>query len=55
MLAHILAYEQYIADRMHEILHGEEYVPAGHRMHWMLFSMNLAIPILARPCSMTMA
>ena len=27
MLAHILAYEQYIADRMHEILHGEEYVP----------------------------
>ncbi|HSL43012.1 MAG TPA: hypothetical protein VK897_06250 [Anaerolineales bacterium] len=27
MLAHILAYEQYIADRMHEILHGEEYAP----------------------------
>ena len=27
MLAHILAYEQYIADRMHEILHGEQYVP----------------------------
>jgi hypothetical protein len=27
MLAHVLAYEQYIADRMHEILHGEEYVP----------------------------
>lgn len=27
MLAHILAYEQYIADRMNEILHGEEYVP----------------------------
>jgi hypothetical protein len=27
MLAHILAYEQYIADRMSEILHGEEYVP----------------------------
>ena len=49
MLAHILAYEQYIADRMHEILHGEEYVPAGHRTHWMPFSMNLDIPILARP------
>lgn len=28
MLAHILAYEQYIADRMNEILHGEEYSPA---------------------------
>lgn len=27
MLAHILAYEQYIADRLHEILHGEEYAP----------------------------
>lgn len=27
MLAHILAYEQYIADRMSEILHGEEYAP----------------------------
>jgi hypothetical protein len=27
MLAHILAYEQYIADRMHEILHDEEYTP----------------------------
>jgi hypothetical protein len=27
MLAHILAYEQYIADRMNEIVHGEEYVP----------------------------
>lgn len=27
MLAHILAYEQYIADRMNEILHGETYVP----------------------------
>jgi hypothetical protein len=27
MLAHILAYEQYIADRMNEILHGETYAP----------------------------
>ena len=27
ILAHILAYEQYIADRMHEILHGETYIP----------------------------
>src|SRR5574339_739721 len=27
MLAHVLAYEQYIADRLHEILHGEEYAP----------------------------
>ena len=27
ILAHILAYEQYMADRVHEILHGEEYVP----------------------------
>ena len=27
ILAHILAYEQYIADRMSEILHGEEYAP----------------------------
>lgn len=27
MLAHILAYEQYIADRLHEILHGETYIP----------------------------
>jgi hypothetical protein len=27
ILAHILAYEQYVADRMNEILHGEEYVP----------------------------
>lgn len=27
MLAHILAYEQYIADRMEEILHEEKYTP----------------------------
>ena len=27
ILAHILAYEQYIADRMNEILHGERYIP----------------------------
>jgi len=27
ILAHILAYEQYIADRMNEILHGEHYAP----------------------------
>ncbi|HSK89375.1 MAG TPA: hypothetical protein VK880_13515 [Anaerolineales bacterium] len=27
MLAHILAYELYIADRMNEILHSEPYVP----------------------------
>lgn len=27
MLAHLLAYEQYIADRMEEILHGEVYIP----------------------------
>jgi hypothetical protein len=27
ILAHILAYEQYIADRMNEILHGETYMP----------------------------
>ena len=27
ILAHVLAYEQYIADRMHEVLHGETYIP----------------------------
>ena len=27
ILAHILAYEQYIADRMNEILHNERYIP----------------------------
>jgi len=27
ILAHILAYEQYIADRMNEILHNETYLP----------------------------
>jgi len=27
ILAHILAYEQYIADRMNEILHNEPYIP----------------------------
>ena len=27
MLAHLLAYEQYIADRLEEILQGEDYVP----------------------------
>jgi hypothetical protein len=27
ILAHILAYEQYIADRMNEILHHEPYIP----------------------------
>ena len=27
ILAHILAYEQYIADRMNEIIHGEPYIP----------------------------
>ena len=28
LLAHILSYEQYIADRMEEILHDETYIPA---------------------------
>jgi hypothetical protein len=28
MLAHILAYEQFMADRMEEILHSEEYIPS---------------------------
>jgi len=28
LLAHILAYEQYMADRLGEILQGEEYVPS---------------------------
>ena len=28
ILAHILSYEQYIADRMEEILHGEPYIPS---------------------------
>jgi hypothetical protein len=27
ILAHVLAYEQYIADRMNEIMHGETYIP----------------------------
>jgi hypothetical protein len=27
ILAHILAYEQFVADRMEEVLHGEPYVP----------------------------
>ena len=27
ILAHVLAYEQYIADRINEILHGEHYTP----------------------------
>ena len=27
VLAHILAYEQYLADRMHEILHDQPYTP----------------------------
>src|SRR5512138_3099338 len=27
ILAHVLAYEQYIADRLNEILHGERYIP----------------------------
>jgi hypothetical protein len=27
IIAHVWAYEQYIADRMNEILHGEEYMP----------------------------
>ena len=27
ILAHILAYEQYIPDRLHEILHNETYIP----------------------------
>lgn len=27
ILAHILAYEQFLADRMHEILHNEPYTP----------------------------
>jgi hypothetical protein len=27
ILAHILAYEQYIADRLNETLHGETYIP----------------------------
>ena len=27
ILAHVLAYEQYMADRLNEILHGETYIP----------------------------
>jgi hypothetical protein len=28
LLAHILSYEQYMADRLEEILHGEPYIPS---------------------------
>ena len=31
ILAHVWAYEQYIADRMNEIAHGEKYVPCKTR------------------------
>ena len=27
LLAHVMSYEQYMADRLHEILHGETYAP----------------------------
>ena len=49
ILAHILAYEQYIADRMAEIIHGESYVPCKTQTALDAFQDEFGYPDFGSP------
>ena len=49
ILAHILAYELYIADRMNEILHGQEYVPCKTQTALDAFREEVGYPDFGSP------
>jgi len=44
ILAHILSYEQYMADRMHEILHHEVYIPSKTQTALEAFANEFGYP-----------
>lgn len=48
-LAHILAYEQYIADRMHELMHGEPYIPCRTQTALDAFQDEFGYPDFGSP------
>ncbi|MEP7137817.1 MAG: hypothetical protein ABI904_23060 [Chloroflexota bacterium] len=49
VLAHILSYEQFMADRMHEILHHEVYVPSNTQKALDTFSEAFGYPDFGSP------
>ncbi len=49
ILAHILAYELYIADRMNEILHGQEYTPCKTQTALDAFREEFGYPDFGSP------
>jgi len=49
ILAHILAYEQYMADRMHEILHHEVYIPCKTQAALDAFADKFGYPDFGSP------
>ncbi len=49
VLAHILAYEQFIADRMHEIIHGEPYIPCKKQAALDAFLDHFGYPDFGSP------
>lgn len=49
ILAHLLVYEQYIADRLEEILHGEPYVPCKTQNALDAFLDQYGYPDLGSP------
>lgn len=49
VLAHILSYEQFMADRMHEILHHEVYIPSDTQKALDIFSEAFGYPDFDSP------
>ena len=49
IIAHIWAYEQYIADRLHEISHGESYVPCRTQNALEAFADHFGYPDFGSP------
>jgi len=49
VLAHVLAYEQYIADRIAEILHGESYTPCKTQTALDAFQEEFGYPDFGSP------
>lgn len=49
ILAHVFAYEQYMADRLAEIIHGEKYVPCNTPTALGTFSYRYGYPDFGSP------
>jgi hypothetical protein len=49
ILAHILGYEQFIADRIHEIEHGEAYIPSDTPQAFEAFTAKFGYPDFDSP------